>query len=324
MAIVEVRAEQLDGLLHRAEWQGFSFHSDEPAQIGGGGEHPIPLAYFTASVGFCALTQIVRFAKQMRVPIDGLEGRVVSNWGREGSVLAGTVLARCVGFEIDVDVTSTAPPEHVAAVVQNAHAGCFAEQALRQAVAPTTTATVNGRPFRVDDPAPPGSGEPEAPVRHFPIAVDLVHTSGVAHVARWEGFTFASDEPPHLDGQNAHPIPIAYFVGSVGFCTLTQLVRYAEHLNIPLISAECRATSHFGREGSVLQGTVAARLDQFDVHVDLESDAPSEQIATLLQTAHAGCYAHQALAAAIDVGSRVTMNGRPLDYASYPRWIARN
>ena len=40
-----------DKMRHRADVNGFTFHSDEGAFLGGDDEHPYPLDYFTAGVG---------------------------------------------------------------------------------------------------------------------------------------------------------------------------------------------------------------------------------------------------------------------------------
>lgn len=322
MGAVEVHAQHIAGMEHRAEHGRFSFSSDEPPSMGGQQAHPLPLTYFTASIGLCAMTQVVRFAEQMRVPIEGVEGSVVSRWDRTGSVLAGTVQSRCVGFTMDLEIRSPAPSEHVAAVVQNAHAGCFAEQALLRPTTINTSATLNGMEIEIPPPAVDADIPTRDPVKHFPIEVALRHVGGVSHEARWNGFTFLSDEPPHLGGADDHPIPIAYFAGSVGFCVLTQVVRYARQLDIPLDGLGSRTVSHFSRQGSVKAGTVLATLDEFDVHLDVSSPADADDVARLLGLAHRGCYAQNALIAPVAIESTVRHNGEALDYEAYPRRIS--
>jgi len=48
--MVEATAEHLEKMLHRADVKQFTFHSDEPAGLGGDDNHPYPLDYFTAAI----------------------------------------------------------------------------------------------------------------------------------------------------------------------------------------------------------------------------------------------------------------------------------
>lgn len=322
MGTVEVHARHVGGMEHRAEYGPFSFSSDEPPGMGGQQGHPLPLTYFTASIGLCAMTQVARFADQMRIGIDDVTATVESRWDRTGSVLAGTVQSRCVGFSMDLDVRSSAPTEHIAALVQNAHAGCFAEQALLRPTTVNTSATLNGTTIETQAPDVVEASQADESIKHFPIEVELRHVGGVSHEARWNGFSFSSDEPPHLGGADEHPIPIAYFVGSVGFCVMTQLVRYAKQLDIPLENVESRSASHFSRQGSVKAGTVLATLDAFDVHIDVSSPAGADEVASLLGLAHRGCYAQSAVHSPVTIESTTRHNGEALDYTAYPRRIA--
>ena len=321
MGAVEVKVTHMRGMEHKAQHGPFSFSSDEPPSLGGRQAHPLPLAYFTASIGLCAMTQIVRFADQMRIRVDDVTGTVISLWDRSGSVLAGTVESRCVGFSMDLDVRSPAPGDHVAALVQNAHAGCFAEQALLGSTTINSTATLNGTPLEAVEPQTANRTSMTDPVRHFPIQVELRHVGGVSHEARWNDFKFFSDEPPHLGGEDKHPIPIAYFAGSVGFCVLTQVVRFADQLEIPLQGLRSRTVSHFSRQGSVKAGTVLASLDEFDVHVDVTSPANAADIAFLLGLAHRGCYAENALLAPVTIDSTLRTMAKPSRIEEFPRRV---
>lgn len=56
MAVVEVT-------IHEPQGSTFRFLSDEPAGLGGDGRAPDALAYISAGIGFCFMTQIGRYAK---------------------------------------------------------------------------------------------------------------------------------------------------------------------------------------------------------------------------------------------------------------------
>ncbi|MGH3443235.1 MAG: hypothetical protein ACRDUY_14585 [Nitriliruptorales bacterium] len=50
--IHEADTENLEKMLHRATVREFTFHSDEPPELGGEDNHPRPLHYLIAAVGF--------------------------------------------------------------------------------------------------------------------------------------------------------------------------------------------------------------------------------------------------------------------------------
>ncbi len=66
---------------------------------------------------------------------------------QEGSVLQGTVEARCLGIETRLDLESDEPPERIAALLRNAEHGCYTMQALLAPVEFTRSVRLNGAPF---------------------------------------------------------------------------------------------------------------------------------------------------------------------------------
>jgi hypothetical protein len=75
--------------------------------------------------------------------------RVRASWHSHGSVLAGTIESACNGVEVEVDVMSDESPALVAALIQNARGGCYAEAALTQAVKVDARARLNGDDLEV-------------------------------------------------------------------------------------------------------------------------------------------------------------------------------
>lgn len=73
-----------------------------------------------------------------------------------------------------------------------------------------------------------------------------------------------------------------------------------------------RVVGHFHEQGSVLAGTAAGFCDGFDVEVDIESDEPSEAIASLVQMARQMCFTGQALSGATPVMVTSRLNGQLL------------
>jgi putative redox protein len=52
--------------------KGFTIHTDQPLDHGGGGTAPAPFDLFLASIGTCAGFYVLRFCQQRELPTDGL------------------------------------------------------------------------------------------------------------------------------------------------------------------------------------------------------------------------------------------------------------
>ena|SRR5438093_2815511 len=87
---------------------------------------------------------MVRYGHMLKAELTSLKVRVRASWHSQGSVMAGTIESACNGVEVELDVTSKESPALVAALIQNARAGCYAEAALTQPVKVESRATLNG------------------------------------------------------------------------------------------------------------------------------------------------------------------------------------
>lgn len=83
----------------------------------------------------------------VKAKLDKIRIRVRIDWHSEGSMLAGTIAARCTGVSSHLEVESSEDPALIAALIHNAKAGCYAESALAEPVEITSSATLNGVPF---------------------------------------------------------------------------------------------------------------------------------------------------------------------------------
>ena len=86
---------------------------------------------------------MVRYGHMLKADL-ALKVRVRASWYSQGSVLAGTIESACNGVEVDMDVASDESPALVAALIQNARGGCYAEAALTQPVKVQAHARLNG------------------------------------------------------------------------------------------------------------------------------------------------------------------------------------
>ena len=58
--------------------------------------------------------------------------------------------------------------------------------------------------------------DPDVLHRVVTVEADTVHIEKMKHQATVHGFTFYSDEPASLEGDNQHPYPLDYFSAAIG------------------------------------------------------------------------------------------------------------
>ncbi len=121
-----------------------------------------------------------------------------------------------------------------------------------------------------------------------------------------------ADEGPRMGGENSAPRPLNYFLLSAGFCALTQLHRYSEMMKVELREAKVTVRSGFRTDGSVLRGTVQAKVVDFEIEFDVQSDAPPDKVAACIKAADAGCFVMQTVRNPTEVISKVILNGQEI------------
>jgi uncharacterized OsmC-like protein len=129
-------------------------------------------------------------------------------------------------------------------------------------------------------------------------------------------FEMTADEGTSYYGDDSAPPPLAYFSAGIAFCLLTHLqaLVHAHRLSVRSIRVEQRL-----KYSTTLATTMATlappdgRCDQLETHVLVDSDEPSERIATLVAHAEAACMAHQTVLQLTPASIRVLLNDAPID-----------
>lgn len=111
--------------------ESFDLATDEGPFHGGDATAPPPLALFTAALTGCLMTQIRAFSKRMKIPVGEVEVRARLHWQGEQTGNDPYTTAP-VGFDLDVDLDSTASPEDQHRLLDAAKKGCFIEATLKQ------------------------------------------------------------------------------------------------------------------------------------------------------------------------------------------------
>lgn len=58
--------------------------------------------------------------------------------------------------------------------------------------------------------------DPDVLKRVVTVEVDTTHIEKMKHRADMHGFTFYSDEPARMNGDDNHPYPLDYFTAAIG------------------------------------------------------------------------------------------------------------
>lgn len=83
----------------------------------------------------------------LKVPVEGATARVTAHFWSEGSALAGTLKNGCDGFELELDIRSTAPATDIARLVRVAEEACYVRNSLLEPVPVALRPLLNGEPL---------------------------------------------------------------------------------------------------------------------------------------------------------------------------------
>lgn len=152
--VLVVDAESLDNMrkqatvrVERPKGSTFQIICDEGPYLGGDDSAPPPLAYYSASIAFCLLTQMSRYAAVKKLNIKKMRLSQETRFSMEGSVLQGTLLGKGVGVSTHVEIESNEPPEIIREMLRVGENSCFVMQSIIHPVPTSMTANLNGSPL---------------------------------------------------------------------------------------------------------------------------------------------------------------------------------
>lgn len=122
----------------------FSIVCDEGPALGGDDTAPAPLAYFCASIAFCLLTQVSRYAKMTKLKIAAMRLEQSMRFSMNGSMMAGTMQCNVVGLTQKLIVESDEPADKIRKMVQMGKQTCYIHNALAKPVPAKTLVELNG------------------------------------------------------------------------------------------------------------------------------------------------------------------------------------
>ena len=162
--VLHVEAESLDNMRKRAEVRveqpsgsTFEIICDEGPYLGGDDSAPPPLAYYSASLAFCLLTQLSRYASIKKLEISKMRLSQETRFAMEGSVAKGSLSGRGVEVVTQLDIESEESSEAIQRMIEVGEQSCFVHQSVIQTVPTRIEAKHNGSPLPMDRPREPGS-----------------------------------------------------------------------------------------------------------------------------------------------------------------------
>ncbi|MBT4905815.1 MAG: OsmC family protein [Rhodospirillaceae bacterium] len=163
-----------------------------------------------------------------------------------------------------------------------------------------------------DNSAAPDSGAASSEVRTVDIVFDAkARTLGkmkseVTITSQFSDFsvTLETDEGKLHGGDASAPMPLHYFAAGVVTCLMTQMKACAKRLRISIEGVEMSANFRWQIQQSGRDPYTSEPMG-FDIDIDVDSDAPVEDIKHVIDWAKKGCFAERALAVPCEVGHRL-------------------
>lgn len=86
----------------------------------------------------------------MKVAVRDVRVKVIAQYRREGSILAGTITSGCDFVKTEINLASDEPADRLAELLRVAEASCFTIGAIRNPTPCELIAVVNDEPFPIE------------------------------------------------------------------------------------------------------------------------------------------------------------------------------
>ena len=115
------------------------------------GDHPSPLQYFIASIGFCMFSQMARFAARLEVPLENAVMDLRMTYDLRTKLRLNDLATAAQALTYSFNVKSPAPLERVIRVAQLTDKGCHTVNSLRSRLSVIGKWIHNNREFDIAD-----------------------------------------------------------------------------------------------------------------------------------------------------------------------------
>jgi len=125
----------------------------------------------------------------------------------------------------------------------------------------------------------------------------------------WE---LASDEYGFHGGEGTAPLPLSYFAAGLTSCLMTQMRSFSKRLKIQLRDVRMRCRCEWMARQKGAEPYVSEPVG-FSIDVEVDSDAPTEDIKRLIEAAKKGCFIEQTLSRANTIKHRLKVGDAWVD-----------
>ena len=126
-------------------------------------------------------------------------------------------------------------------------------------------------------------------------------------------FELTTDEGQYHGGDASAPTPLATFAASLGACLLTQIRAFSKRLGVPVEGARVHGTFNWTAVTDGPRQPYEARPDSIAISVDLDTDAPADDVRRLMEAAEKGCFVAQTVVRATPMSHRILIRGHQID-----------
>lgn len=121
-------------------------------------------------------------------------------------------------------------------------------------------------------------------------------------------YDIATDEGPLHGGDASAPTPLHYFTAALAGCLMTQVRAFAKRFDVQLdgLVVEGRTAWLGHRTAPAPYWTEPVR---FDLEVQVDSPASTEEVVALVEAAKKGCFIEQTLARGVTLGHTIVHGG---------------
>lgn len=151
---------------------------------------------------------------------------------------------------------------------------------------------------------------PEPPVATFTASSSLVDDYRTE--VRIRDFRLDVDEPPLIGGTDTGPTPVELVLAALGTCQEIVYATYARVLGIPLNGVAVSAEGRLDLRGFFGVADVPAGFHSVNFTVDVDSPAPPEDVARLVEAVNAHCPVLDILKQPMVVQGEVRLNGEAI------------
>lgn len=321
---------QKEAVVAEGSGSAWRLASDEGAHLKGTDLAPFPLGFFNAGLQSDLANRVLQLSRRRGLDHRAVHIELSTHYSLTGSFALGTGQGVAEGVSARIRFDTGAAPEALGELARDAMAASPAFAAVERPLENTFALYLNGRrrnPATLPASRAADAPDPFATYRRAPAPIgdggelaELIAKTGAkqpgtpspAPAAATGGglpgstlFAFKCDE----SAQDRAPRGLALFAAGIAFCYMTQLLRYIEHMKLPIRAVRLVQYAPYAVANDA-GGAPRGGAEPVDTHLFLHGEADDETSEKLQRVAANTCYLHQTLLHPLTPRIEVLRNGK--------------